>query len=101
MYDERLSNILPEMRVPSSWQKFNTCTSKSHPTVKPVDLMEYLIRTYTNEGDMVLDNCMGSGTTCLAAKNMKRQFIGIEQEEKYYKIAVERINAQASHDTLF
>jgi len=64
---------------------------KTHPTQKPIDLMEYLIKTYTNEGDLVLDNCMGSGTTCLAAKNLNRQFIGIEKEEGYYNICVERL----------
>lgn len=53
--------------------------------------MEYLIKTYTNENDLVLDNCMGSGTTCLAAKNLNRQFIGIEKEEKYFKIAQGRL----------
>jgi site-specific DNA-methyltransferase (adenine-specific) len=63
-----------------------------HPTQKPLALVEYLIKTYTNEGDLVLDNCMGSGTTCLAAKNLNRQFIGIEKEEEYYNIAVKRLN---------
>lgn len=53
--------------------------------------MEYLIKTYTNENNLVLDNCMGSGTTCLAAKNLNRQFIGIEKEKEYYDIAVERL----------
>lgn len=63
-----------------------------HPTQKPVALMEYLIKTYTNEGDLVLDNCMGSGTTGVACKNTNRNFIGIELDEKYFKIAEERIN---------
>jgi DNA modification methylase len=62
-----------------------------HPTQKPIALLEYLIKTYTNEGDLILDNCMGSGTTCLAAKNLGRSFIGIEKEEKYYNIAHKRI----------
>jgi len=62
-----------------------------HPTQKPVELFEYLIRTYTNEGDLVLDNCIGSGTTAIACINTKRNFIGIELEEKYYKIALERV----------
>ena len=61
-----------------------------HPTQKPVELCEYLIKTYTNEGDMVLDNTMGSGTTCLAAKELNRKFIGIEKEPKYYEIACRR-----------
>ncbi len=63
-----------------------------HPTQKPVALMEYLIRTYTNEGDTVLDNCMGSGTTGVAAKNTLRNFIGIEKDATYYDIAFNRIH---------
>jgi DNA modification methylase len=63
-----------------------------HPTQKPVALLEYLIKTYTNEGDLVLDNCMGSGSTMVACKNLNRDGIGIEKEEKYFKIAEERIN---------
>ncbi len=63
-----------------------------HPTGKPVALMEYLIKTYTNEGETVLDFTMGSGTTGVAAKNLNRKFIGIELDEKYYNIAKERIN---------
>lgn len=55
-------------------------------------MIEYLIKTYTNEGDVVLDNCMGSGTTCLAAKNLNRHYIGIEKEEEYFNIAKERLN---------
>jgi len=62
-----------------------------HPTEKPVGLMEYLIKTYTNEGETILDNCMGSGTTGVAAKKTGRHFIGIEQDEKYYNLAVNRI----------
>jgi len=81
-----------ELRVPSSWQKFNTDTSGLHPTIKPLELFEYLIKTYTNKGDLVLDNTMGSGTTCLAAKNLNRQFIGIEKEEKYFNVAKQRLN---------
>ena len=62
-----------------------------HPTQKPVALMEYLIRTYTDEGDTVLDNCMGSGTTGVACVNLGRRFIGIEKDERYFQIAKERI----------
>lgn len=62
-----------------------------HPTQKPVALMEYLIRTYTNEGDTVLDNCMGSGTTGVACVNTNRHFIGIEQDPNYFQIASNRI----------
>lgn len=64
---------------------------KVHPTQKPVALMEYLIRTYTNGGETVLDNCMGSGTTGVACKNTGRNFIGIERDPDYFKIASERI----------
>ncbi len=81
-------------RYPRSIQVFSTDTQSSslHPTQKPVALMEYLIKTYTNEGEMVFDNTMGSGTICLAAKNLNRKFIGIEKESKYYEIACERVN---------
>jgi DNA modification methylase len=65
-----------------------------HPTQKPVALMEYLIRTYTNEGETVLDNCMGSGTTGVACINTGRKFIGIEKDEKYFQIARDRIAFQ-------
>jgi len=65
---------------------------KVHPTQKPVALMEYLIKTYTNENETVLDFTMGSGTTGVAAKNLSRKFIGIEMDEAYFNIAKERIN---------
>ena len=63
----------------------------SHPTQKPVALMEYLIKTYTNEGDVVMDNCMGSGTTGVACMNTGRRFIGIEMDSGYFQIAQVRI----------
>lgn len=72
-----------------------------HPTQKPVDLCRYLIRTYTNEGDLVLDNTMGSGTTGVACVKEKRNFIGIELNEEYFKIAQERIHNEESQLTLF
>lgn len=62
--------------------------NRLHPTQKPIELLEYLIKTYTNENDLVLDNTMGVGSTCRAAKNIGRRYIGIEKEEKYYNIAV-------------
>ena len=65
-----------------------------HPTQKPVALLEYLIKTYTNEGDTVLDNCMGSGSTGVACKNTNREFIGMELDEKYFNIAKERLGEQ-------
>lgn len=81
-------------RYPRSVQIFSTDKQKSalHPTQKPVALMEYLVKTYTNEGDTVLDNCMGSGTTGVACKNLNRNFIGIEQDANYFEIAKGRIN---------
>lgn len=63
-----------------------------HPTQKPVALMEYLIKTYTNEGDTVLDNCMGSGTTGVACANTNRKFIGMELDRDYFRIARRRIS---------
>jgi site-specific DNA-methyltransferase (adenine-specific) len=80
-----------EMRVPSSVQKFNTETG-FHPTQKPVALMEYLIRTYTNEGDTVLDFTCGSGTTGVACVRSGRKFIGIERETDFIEIAARRIS---------
>lgn len=81
------------LRNPRTVQYFRTAESegKHHPTQKPVALLEYLIKTYTNEGDLVLDNCIGSGTTAIASINTNRNFIGIEKEEKYFNIANERI----------
>jgi len=81
-------------RYPRSVQIFASDKQKTklHPTQKPVALMEYLIKTYTNEDDIVLDFTMGSGTTGVACKNLRRNFIGIEMDDKYFKIAQERIN---------
>ena len=70
----------------------NADRKKLHPTQKPVALLEYLIKTYTNENDTVLDFTMGSGSTGVAAKNLNREFIGVELDEKYFNIASERIN---------
>ena len=66
-------------------------TKRLHPTQKPVSLLEWLIKTYTNEGDTVLDNCMGSGSTGVACVNTNRKFIGIELDQKYFEIAKKRI----------
>jgi len=78
------------LRNPRSIQRFNR-ERGLHPTQKPVALLEYLIKTYTNESELVLDNCMGSGSTGVACKNLNRDFIGIEKEPDYFKIAEERI----------
>lgn len=75
-------------RFPDNLLKFNSLGSgKLHPTQKPLDLIKYIINTYTNEGDLILDNCMGSGTTGVACKELNRKFIGIEKDEKYFEIA--------------
>lgn len=81
-------------RYPTDVVYFKTAESEGevyHSTQKPVALFEYLIKTYTNEGDLVLDNCIGSGTTAIACINTNRNYIGIELEPKYVKIAEERI----------
>jgi site-specific DNA-methyltransferase (adenine-specific) len=83
------------LRVPSSWQKFNVEVGL-HPTQKPVPLFEYLIKTYTNEGEIILDNCMGSGTTAVACINTKRNFIGFEISKEYCEIANKRIQELAA-----
>jgi len=85
-YDSKLKN-------PSTILRFNGVYKNTilHPTQKPVALMEYLIKTYTNEGETVLDFTMGSGTTGVACKNLNRSFIGIEDDEKYFDIAKKRI----------
>ena len=78
----------PDTIIEGCWE---ANAGKVHPTQKPVTLMEYLVRTYTNEGMTVLDNCMGSGTTGVACVNTDRRFIGIEMDEEYYGIAKNRI----------
>lgn len=89
-----------ELRVPSSWLKFN-CEMGLHPTQKPTALFEYLIKTYTNKGDTVLDNCAGSGTTAIAAINTNRKWICIEKDAEYSRIAVERIKSHRKPIDLF
>lgn len=74
-----------------TFSKSDMRVNSYHPTQKPVSLLEYLIKTYTNEGETVLDNCMGSGSTGVACKNTNRDFIGIELDEKYFNIAKGRI----------
>ena len=72
-----------------------------HPTQKPVALIQYLIRTYSNEGDTILDNCMGSGTTAIACIKEKRNFIGFELNKEYYDKACKRIKLEQAQLTLF
>lgn len=103
---EKLSNILDfdiqykkigitfniEMGVTDVWNDIDFYEEKRlHPTQKPVALFEYLIKTYTNERDVILDNCMGSGTTAIACLNTNRNYIGFELDEKYFNIAQNRI----------
>lgn len=80
-------------RYPRSVQVFKSDKQKValHPTQKPIDLLQYLIKTYTNEGEIVLDNCMGSGSTGVACLNTNRKFIGMELDDKYFDIARNRI----------
>jgi site-specific DNA-methyltransferase (adenine-specific) len=108
-YSERRTGVSPNLnavirnnttnldgsRHPRSVQKFKRESGQFHPTQKPVALFEYLIRTYTNVGETVLDNCMGSGTTAIAAINGGRHYIGFENDGKYFELARQRI-AQAS-----
>ena len=84
---------ITDLYYPRSVKYFDNADRKNkvHPTQKPVALMEYLIKTYTNEGDTVLDNCMGSGTTGVACKLLNRNFIGIELDKGYFEIAKQRI----------
>lgn len=78
---------------PKNLLHFARDKEKLHPTQKPVALLEYLINTYTNEGDLVLDNCMGSGSTGVACVNTKRNFIGMEMDKEYFAIAKNRIDS--------
>lgn len=86
-------------RYPRTVQKFKQ-EKGFHPTQKPVEMMEYFIKTYTNKGDTVLDNTMGSGTTGVAALNLGRNFIGMEQEEKYFEISKKRME-EVKEETKF
>ena len=92
-YIQRFTNY------PTQILEFGYDKEKLHPTQKPVALLEYLIKTYTNEDDIILDNCMGSGSTGVACVNTGREFIGIELDENYYNIAKNRIS-QALNDGL-
>ncbi|HBF7094533.1 TPA: site-specific DNA-methyltransferase, partial [Clostridioides difficile] len=82
------------LRYPKRIQYFNNNFTRQqlHPTQKPVPLLEYLIKTYTNEGDLVLDFTMGSGSTGVACLNTNRRFVGIELDEKYFNISSKRLS---------
>jgi len=89
--DKIVETISKGGRYPTTILKYNRDKGGYHPTQKPLKLIEYLIKTYTNENNLVLDNCMGSGTTGVACKKLNRNFIGYEIDEKYFNIAKERI----------
>ena len=78
-------------RYPKTVIEFNRDSNKIHPTQKPVALFEYLIKTYSNEGDLILDNCAGSFTTAIACDNLNRNWICIEKDEKYFELGTKRV----------
>lgn len=92
----QVTTISDGERYPLNWIEFPYDKEKLHPTQKPVALLEYLIKTYTNENDLVLDNCMGSGGTGVACKKLGRNFIGIELDETYFAIAKNRIESASN-----
>ena len=90
--DKRLGNDNNGVRYPKQVQQFGVVERGTiHPTQKPLSLIEYMIKTYTNEGDLILDNTCGGGTTGLGAKNLNRNYIMMEQDPKYYEIACKRV----------
>ena len=91
MTQEAMNNYNENLKNPSTLLKFKVERGKKHPTQKPVKLMEYLIKTYTNEFETVLDFTMGSGSTGVACCNLNRDFIGIELDKEYFEIAKQRI----------
>lgn len=103
-YGKQKDGVVTEnegFRYPLSVQKFKNEKNTFHPTQKPVALFEYLIKTYTKKGDIVLDNCMGSGTTAIACINTERNYIGFETNEEYYKKSMERIKNNKTQLELF
>ena len=98
---EKVVTISNGERYPLSVLNYDRDSDSFHPTQKPVDLLRYLIRTYSNEGDTILDNCMGSGTTAVACIREKRHFIGFELDKGYFDKACKRIDAERRQLTLF
>ena len=96
-------DVKNDIYYPSNILEYSNAAQKGkiHPTQKPVALIQYLIRTYSNEGDTILDNCMGSGTTAIAAIREKRNFIGFELNKEYYDKACKRIKLEQAQLTLF
>jgi site-specific DNA-methyltransferase (adenine-specific) len=93
--------VITDEKYPISIIDYDRDKDAWHPTQKPVDLLRYLVLTYTNEGDTVLDNCMGSGTTAIACIKERRHFIGFELSKEYFDKAVKRIKAEQAQLTLF
>lgn len=99
---DKKGGTVSSQRYPNSIIEFNTDKrNNEHPTQKPVELLEYLIKTYTNEGMTVFDATMGSGSTGVACKNTNRNFIGIEKDDKYFEIAEKRINGTTANPNGF
>ena len=94
-------DYISDEKYPRSILNFQKPHPQIHPTQKPVSLIEYLIKTYTNEGETILDNCMGSGTTAVAAIRTKRNFIGFELQKEYFDIANKRIKDEQQQFKLF
>lgn len=97
----RAEDIITDLKYPKSILNFNRPHPQIHPTQKPVALIQYLIKTYSNENDLILDNCVGSGTTAVAAIKEKRHFIGMELNKEYYDIACKRVKEAKMYQTLF
>lgn len=90
----------PDWVQPSDILEFNVVPNRNgklHPTQKPVELLEYLIKTYSNEGDVILDNCMGVGSTAIACMNTDRKFIGMEIDDTYFEKAITRVENSKNH----
>lgn len=99
--ERRVTKVNDGKRYPNDIIRFSRDSDSFHPTQKPVDLLRYLVRTYSDEGDTILDNCMGSGTTAIACIKENRHFIGFELNKEYYDKACKRIAAEKAQLTLF
>lgn len=97
----KVEDIITDLKYPKSILNFNRPHPQIHPTQKPVALIQYLIKTYSNENDLILDNCVGSGTTAVAAIKEKRHFIGMELNKEYYDIACKRVKEAKMYQSLF